>query len=137
MTRTSPLVGMLRPLIILMVVVLPDPFGPSSPKISPCCTLSERRSTARNVPKVLQRSLTSIAGPSVSDRCFNAGAACVISLLKDFLLSQCPGFLGLLPRGTALSLFYIPLIQLHQLWEYTKAIPGTRAYRREIGNDLL
>ncbi len=34
--RTVPLVGSVRVVAIEIVVVLPAPFGPSSPKISPC-----------------------------------------------------------------------------------------------------
>jgi hypothetical protein len=33
--KTSPLVGVIRPLIMEMVVVLPAPFGPSRLRISP------------------------------------------------------------------------------------------------------
>ena len=44
--RTVPLVGNARVVAIEMVVVLPAPFGPSSPKISPCFSSRSRPSKA-------------------------------------------------------------------------------------------
>ena len=44
------------------VVDLPAPFGPSSPKISPRCTVKLTWSTATNAPKRRTRSCTSMAG---------------------------------------------------------------------------
>ena len=41
-----PPVGKMSPMSILMVVVLPAPFGPTKPKISPSFTESVRSSTA-------------------------------------------------------------------------------------------
>ena len=38
-TVTLPEVGFNKAQIILKVVVLPAPFGPNNPKISPLCTL--------------------------------------------------------------------------------------------------
>src|SRR5215467_14007782 len=46
----------------LKTVVLPDPFGPSRPRISPSCTVNETSSTARRPPKVLVRFRTSSSG---------------------------------------------------------------------------
>ena len=46
-TRAVPDVGMTRVVSIPAVVVLPAPFGPSSPKISPRCTVRSSASTAR------------------------------------------------------------------------------------------
>jgi len=45
-----PAVTSVRPSIIRMVVVLPAPFGPSSPKISPRATVNEMSSTAAMRP---------------------------------------------------------------------------------------
>ena len=46
-TSTDPPLVSVRPSIIRMVVVLPAPFGPSSPKISPCRISKSMESTAR------------------------------------------------------------------------------------------
>ena len=45
-----------------MVVVLPAPFGPTSPTISPCATSKLTSSTARSSPKDLHRWLARSAG---------------------------------------------------------------------------
>ena len=42
------------------VVVLPAPFGPSNPKISPRCTVNDVLATAVKSPKVLTKSLTTM-----------------------------------------------------------------------------
>jgi hypothetical protein len=52
---TSPLVGCNTPSIMLMVVVLPAPFGPSRPTISPGFTVNESSSSATIEPYVLRR----------------------------------------------------------------------------------
>src|SRR5690349_1150450 len=44
-----------------IVVVLPAPFGPRSPKASPCATRNERLSTALREPYDLQRASTMMA----------------------------------------------------------------------------
>jgi hypothetical protein len=49
-TRAVPLVGRTRVVSMPAVVVLPAPFGPSSPKISPRCTARSSPSTARTPP---------------------------------------------------------------------------------------
>ena len=49
-TLTLPAVTSVRPSIIRMVVVLPAPFGPSRPKISPRPTVNEMPSTAATLP---------------------------------------------------------------------------------------
>jgi hypothetical protein len=48
------------------VVVLPAPFGPRMPKISPPATENETSSTATNVPYVLRRCSISTAGLSAA-----------------------------------------------------------------------
>ena len=48
--------------IVLKVVVLPAPFGPSNPKIFPGITENERLSTAKVELNLLTRFLTIIEG---------------------------------------------------------------------------
>src|SRR6266496_3772053 len=48
-------------MIIRIVVVLPAPFGPKSPKITPLGTRKERSSTALNLPKAFETFWSSIA----------------------------------------------------------------------------
>jgi hypothetical protein len=50
------------PVTIRIVVVLPAPFGPRKPTISPSSTVNEMPRTASTVPKRLTTSLTSIMG---------------------------------------------------------------------------
>ena len=57
-----PSVGSSTPRIMLIVVVLPAPFGPSSPTISPGDTWNETPSTAFNGPKDLARRSTARTG---------------------------------------------------------------------------
>jgi len=57
----------MRPASILMVVVLPAPFGPSSPKTSPSAMVSVSPSTAVRLPNYLERFSISITfAPSFS-----------------------------------------------------------------------
>jgi hypothetical protein len=56
LTTTRPEVGFSSPAIIRSVVVLPAPFGPRKPWISPAATSSVMPSTAVNVPYCLTRS---------------------------------------------------------------------------------
>ena len=56
-----PAVGGRMPQSMRMVVVFPEPFGPRKPKISPCVTSNEIRSTATRDPKRFSRFLTRIA----------------------------------------------------------------------------
>src|SRR5262245_21779925 len=58
-TLISPLSGPNMPTIILMVVVLPAPLGPSSPKIDPLLTLNERPLTATNPSNLFVTASTS------------------------------------------------------------------------------
>src|SRR5215468_2027874 len=50
-TEAVPEVGLRSPQRIRMVVVLPEPFGPRIPKISPCRMSKETSSTAVILPK--------------------------------------------------------------------------------------
>src|SRR5688572_8791023 len=66
---TSPAVGRSRPVSILIVVLLPAPFGPRKPKKRPRPTLKVRPSTAVFSRKTLVRPRTTIAsdmGRSIS-----------------------------------------------------------------------
>src|SRR3989475_9054585 len=58
--RPPPLGGGKMPARMRMVVVLPAPFGPRKPTISPASTRNEMPRTASTAPKVLVRSRTSI-----------------------------------------------------------------------------
>ena len=60
---TWPDSGVSRPEIIEMVVVLPAPFGPSKPKISPAATSNETPSTALVLPYEKRTSPTRSGGP--------------------------------------------------------------------------
>lgn len=58
LTKISPLVGLIRPVMDLRVVLLPAPFGPRRPMNSPFFTVMERLSTAVNEPNLLVRFVT-------------------------------------------------------------------------------
>ena len=65
---SSPASGAMTPVIILMVVVFPAPFGPKNPKISPLFASNERLSTALAAerPYVFETFCTvSIFSPSI------------------------------------------------------------------------
>src|SRR4051794_19401584 len=62
LTRTSPEVGSDRPAITRIVVVLPAPFGPRKPKISPGATERLRSSTATKSLYFFVRCWMSIIG---------------------------------------------------------------------------
>ena len=59
-TFPLPLVGWFSPVRMCMAVVLPAPFAPRKPNISPRRTLKLMSSTARNAPKALTRCDTSM-----------------------------------------------------------------------------
>ena len=63
-TSRWPLVAGSSPHSMRKVVVLPAPFGPSRPKISPRATSNEVLATAVKSPKRRTRSRTTITGPS-------------------------------------------------------------------------
>src|SRR5437870_2906647 len=60
--RTRPAVSGNRPQIRLTIVLLPDPFGPIRPKISPAATERSTPSTARTPPKCFVSPLSSSTG---------------------------------------------------------------------------
>src|SRR5436305_1187059 len=60
--RTSPASAWRMPEITLMQVVLPDPFGPTRPRISPARTWKLTPSSARNPPKRLTSLSTTSSG---------------------------------------------------------------------------
>jgi hypothetical protein len=55
-----PVVGAISPASMRTLVVLPAPFGPRRPKISPSPTVKVRSWTAVSVPKTLPRPVVSI-----------------------------------------------------------------------------
>src|SRR5690242_5046387 len=61
--RTRPAVGARNPVTRLNSVVLPAPFGPISPTISPSRTVNETPSTARSPPNARARPATSSTAP--------------------------------------------------------------------------
>src|SRR5438067_202219 len=64
---STPEVGSSNPQNIRIVVVLPDPFGPSMPKTSPRCTDNVRPSTATRWPNTFRSARASIAVPAGAD----------------------------------------------------------------------
>ncbi len=61
-TEIEPRSGLNRSRIMRIVVVLPAPFGPSSPKISPPRSSNDTSSTARVLPNCLETCWTSTIG---------------------------------------------------------------------------
>src|SRR5262245_18582555 len=78
-TVTVPEVGVTRPMIMAMVVVLPAPLPPSSPVTEPFCNVNEIPATAMPVLYILTRWSTATAGSDMT-RHLNNG-----SLIVDFL----------------------------------------------------
>src|SRR5581483_7739656 len=69
--RTEPALGLSAPAIRLKVVLLPEPFGPIRPRISPSATSKETFLTARKPSKLLvspSTSSTYLRGKSVPFR---------------------------------------------------------------------
>ena len=75
-TSRWPLVAGSSPHSMRKVVVLPAPFGPSRPKISPRATSNEVLATAVKSPKRRTRSRTTITGPSPPFRRTRTPAPC-------------------------------------------------------------
>jgi hypothetical protein len=68
-TSTRPLVGGKNPARVRMIVVLPEPFGPSRPIASPASAWNDTPRTASVRPKTLVRSATAIiAGEHAAGR---------------------------------------------------------------------
>ena len=55
---TEPAVGAYMPAMQLKIVLLPEPFGPIRPTISPSLTSNETLETAVKPPNILVRPLT-------------------------------------------------------------------------------
>ncbi len=70
----GPSLGGKNPVRTRMIVVLPDPFGPSRPMISPFATEKLTPATARVGPKSLTRFSTAITEPAPRLRCRNGRA---------------------------------------------------------------
>src|SRR6266481_3056502 len=62
-SRISPAVADSKPAIIISVVVLPEPLGPSSVRNSPDATVRETSSTASTAPNVFDTATSSSSGP--------------------------------------------------------------------------
>src|ERR1041384_6468435 len=75
-----PAVGGSRVLSILMSVLLPAPFGPIRPRISPALAAIETRSTASVSPKRLVSSVVCTANAAVWLVEFK-----IVRILRDFL----------------------------------------------------
>lgn len=91
-TVARPAVGAISPQNIRMVVVLPEPFGPSRPKTSPRLIVRSSRSTATSEPKLLPSPTASTAGGPVTAA--PGGAAPVITAWMGRMPSEEPN----LPR---------------------------------------
>src|SRR5579871_5714568 len=63
--RISPPSGRSAPATRPNVVVLPEPFGPSRPRISPESIVKDRSSTARSPPNALDSEATSRSGAAL------------------------------------------------------------------------
>ena len=72
-TRAVPDVGGLSVVIMRIVVVFPDPFGPSRPSTDPVGTVKEMPSTAVKSPNFLTSFSASIAGADVLARAAGCG----------------------------------------------------------------
>jgi hypothetical protein len=70
-TVAEPEVGGSNVMSILMVVVLPAPFGPSRPNTSPGLTSSVSASTAVTDPNSRRRSRVSIAACTLTSLIYN------------------------------------------------------------------
>ena len=68
-SSTSPALGCRKPLSRLNSVVLPAPFGPMMPRISPLCSVKLTSCTALRPPKVFERLRTSSITSPVAARC--------------------------------------------------------------------
>ncbi len=84
-TAAVPLVGLSRQHSILMVVVLPAPFGPSRENNSPCSMERSTPSTAVRSPKLLDRAMVSTAATAPS-----AGVAALVSVRVSLFMSPPP-----------------------------------------------
>src|SRR6266545_7463294 len=67
-SEISPLSGLRNPLMMLNRVVLPAPFGPSTPTISPGFTAMSTESSAVMPPKLIETSRVSSSGSRASIR---------------------------------------------------------------------
>src|SRR2546425_735332 len=82
-----PLVGRMKPLNRLKQVVLPAPFGPMRPTISPWSTMRSTWLTAASPPKCLVRLRASSRGMCFRTR--HTGHAAVLGLAAD-VVDHCP-----------------------------------------------
>src|ERR1700733_2159663 len=73
LTRTSPSLGVRRPLISLRVVVLPEPLRPSNTTVSPLFTTSDRFSSRGRPLRLKETRSNSMAGALFVDASFADG----------------------------------------------------------------
>src|SRR4029077_4388249 len=109
-TVAVPDVGRARPTRILMVVVLPAPFGPMNPRICPRPTDSVSRSSARNDPYFLVNSrVSTTVSPTLTSR-----PSPLCRAPRDFQLERLDGPVGQVTvlRAVARQVAYIN-IQVH------------------------
>src|SRR5262245_19070710 len=76
----------------LKIVLLPDPFGPISPRISPSATSKETSLTARRAPNLLTRPVTLSIGMGCDFPSVGVSRA-RRSILHDAPQTRDPGFL--------------------------------------------
>src|SRR2546427_13088226 len=79
--RIDPAVGVISPSSIWIVVVLPAPFGPKRPRISPGWISNDTPSTAVNSPNRFVRPRTSTIGSDIE----GLGRGLVEKIAGDFL----------------------------------------------------
>src|SRR3989442_12096744 len=93
--RIDPAVGVISPSSIWIVVVLPAPFGPKGPRISPGWISNDTPSTAGNSPNRFVRPRTSTIGSDTE----GVGRGLVEKIAAEFLRSMAglEPFVGHLP----------------------------------------
>src|SRR6187399_2274737 len=104
--RIDPAVGTSVPDSILKIVLLPEPFGPIRPRISPCSTLNDTLLTAVKPPnRFTKPSTTSTTVPYVGKCVFERGTQARAgktrqtkdwSLGSDAIRTEAPGIVYLL-----------------------------------------
>src|SRR5262249_5179806 len=128
LTDTAPASGRRAPAIMWMVVVLPAPLGPSSPKVSPRASSRLTPSTATTRPYALRSPLARImAGPARAfERNRDAGRyfAGALRLLAVVIATKTPG-----PRRD----FYLPTNLGRAGADGGKLCEGGRLRRRLAG----
>src|SRR5580698_9590164 len=94
LTRTSPSLGVRRPLISLRVVVLPEPLRPSNTTVSPLFTTSDRFSRRGRPLRLKETRSNSMAGVLFVDELFAISSLVVVELRDIFECGIGAGFTG-------------------------------------------